>query len=76
VWEWCDDTWGPYPAGEAIDPRAQDHRAIVHVVRGGGWNRSNLGIQTSLRGAAIEGYEVPGLGFRCVRNPAEGRESR
>jgi formylglycine-generating enzyme required for sulfatase activity len=69
VWEWCDDTWGPYPTGVVTDPNVQDKRAIVHVVRGGGWNRSAFGIQTSLRGAAIEGYEVPGLGFRCVRNP-------
>ena len=45
-----------------------DPKVIVHVVRGGGWNRSMLGIETAFRGAAIYTYEVGGLGFRCVRN--------
>lgn len=70
VWEWCDDTWSPYPEGPVVDPHVSDPKVLVHVVRGGGWNRSVLGIQTSFRGAAIVTYEVPGLGFRCVRNPA------
>ena len=67
VWEWCDDTFAPYPVGEVRDPHVQDPKALVHVVRGGGWNRSVLGIQTTFRGAAVATYEVPGLGFRCVR---------
>lgn len=69
VWEWCDDTFSSYPDAEVADPRVQDPKVLVHVVRGGGWNRSVLGIQTTFRGAAITSYEVPGLGFRCVRNP-------
>ncbi|MEJ7732893.1 MAG: SUMF1/EgtB/PvdO family nonheme iron enzyme [Polyangiaceae bacterium] len=69
VWEWCQDTYASYPAATQTDPVVQDPKVRVHVVRGGGWNRSVLGIQTAFRGAAIESYEVPGLGFRCVRNP-------
>jgi formylglycine-generating enzyme required for sulfatase activity len=69
VWEWCDDTFSSYPAEDVIDPHVSNPAVIVHVVRGGGWNRSVLGIQTSFRGASVVGYEVPGLGFRCVRNP-------
>jgi len=69
VWEWCDDTFSSYPSEAVTDPRVQDPKVLVHVVRGGGWNRSVLGIQTSFRGAAVATYEVPGLGFRCVRNP-------
>ena len=42
---------------------------LTHVVRGGGWNRSHRGIMAWFRGAAIYTYKVPGLGFRCVRNP-------
>jgi formylglycine-generating enzyme required for sulfatase activity len=68
VWEWCLDTYAPYPEGEQIDPRVDDPRVVVHVIRGGGWNRSMLGIETAFRGAAIDTYEVGGLGFRCVRN--------
>lgn len=70
VWEWCDDTFTSYPDKQVTDPLVQNPNVVVHVVRGGGWNRPALGIQTSLRGAAIDSYEVPGLGFRCVRNPA------
>ncbi|MDC3956732.1 formylglycine-generating enzyme family protein [Polyangium jinanense] len=69
VWEWCDDTYAKYGADAVTDPHVQKPGVLVHVVRGGGWNRSNLGIQTAFRGAAIHTYEVPGLGFRCVRNP-------
>lgn len=69
VWEWCEDTLAPYPAEMVTDPCVRDPATIVRVVRGGGWNRSVLGIETTFRGGAIESYEVPGLGFRCVRNP-------
>jgi formylglycine-generating enzyme required for sulfatase activity len=67
VWEWCEDTYARYQEGDATDPRVVRPSAAVHVVRGGGWNRPALGIQASFRGAAIHTYEVPGLGFRCVR---------
>jgi formylglycine-generating enzyme required for sulfatase activity len=70
VWEWCQDTYAPYAESEARDPLVEDPRSLVHVLRGGGWNRSGLGIQAAFRGAAIHTYEVPGLGFRCVRTPA------
>jgi formylglycine-generating enzyme required for sulfatase activity len=69
VWEWCEDTYAPYADELAVDPLVNNPGALVHVVRGGGWNRSVKGIQTAFRGAAIYTYEVPGLGFRCVRNP-------
>lgn len=69
VWEWCLDSYAGYPEGGAIDPLVQIPDSLVHVVRGGGWNRSVRGIQAAFRGAAIESYEVGGLGFRCVRNP-------
>ena len=39
-----------------------------HVVRGGGWNRSASGIRVDYRGGAVVDYQVPGLGFRCLRN--------
>jgi formylglycine-generating enzyme required for sulfatase activity len=69
VWEWCEDTYRPYKKEDQIDPLVHEPRVAVHVVRGGGWNRSVLGIKSAFRGAAIFSYEVGGLGFRCVRNP-------
>jgi len=68
VWEWCLDNYAAYAEREAVDPLFSDPASVVHVVRGGGWNRSVRGIQVAFRGAAIESYEVGGLGFRCVRN--------
>ncbi len=73
VWEWCEDTWEPWPSEMVTDPLVLNPNVLVHVIRGGGWNRSGLGIQSSLRGAAIDTYEVPGLGFRCIRVPEDDR---
>jgi formylglycine-generating enzyme required for sulfatase activity len=69
VWEWCLDTYAPYPEEAQTDPLVQNPRVLVHVVRGGGWNRPARGIESAFRGAAVYTYEVGGLGFRCVRNP-------
>jgi formylglycine-generating enzyme required for sulfatase activity len=69
VWEWCLDNYHPWTGEDEVDPlhlRAEDS---VHVVRGGGWNRSARGIRVDYRGGAVVDYRVPGLGFRCVRNP-------
>lgn len=70
VWEWCEDVYLPYKAETQTDPLVENKNVHVHVVRGGGWNRPARGIMSAFRGAAIETYEVGGLGFRCVRNPA------
>jgi formylglycine-generating enzyme required for sulfatase activity len=69
VWEWCLDNYKPYADADATDPLVIDPDSTVHVLRGGGWNRSVRGIQAAFRGAAIESYEVGATGFRCVRNP-------
>lgn len=70
VWEWCEDVYLPYKPDTQTDPRVDNPHVLVHVVRGGGWNRPARGIQSAFRGAAIDSYEVGGLGFRCVQNPA------
>jgi len=69
VWEWCLDNYEPYGTSPETDPIHMRSEGGNHVVRGGGWNRSHRGIMTAFRGAAIVTYQVPGLGFRCVRNP-------
>jgi len=73
VWEWTLDCYRRYPAETQIDPSPQSHPALhgdcfVRVVRGGGWNRSKFALFTSARAASQRTYQVPGLGFRCVRN--------
>lgn len=70
VWEWTLDLAVPYSPEPQTDPvvlKAANPATIVRVVRGGAWNRSALGCTTWFRGEAVEGYRVPGLGFRCVR---------
>lgn len=69
VWEWCLDNYAPYKPLPEIDPVYQTDEAATHVVRGGGWNRSAMGLMTSFRGTAVVEYKRPALGFRCVRNP-------
>jgi len=68
VWEWCLDNYLPYRKNE-VDPVHLSNEDNAHVVRGGGWNRSGMGIRAAFRGAARVSYRVPGLGLRCVRNP-------
>jgi formylglycine-generating enzyme required for sulfatase activity len=68
VWEWCLDNYTPYPDKVETDPNHFRSDTGFHVVRGGGWNRSAAGIQAAFRGSSIHTYQVPGLGFRCVKN--------
>ena len=70
VWEWVLDSYAAYSGKDEVDPLYLRAEVGLHVVRGGGWNRSWRGILSAYRGAAIYTYQVPGLGFRCVRNPA------
>jgi formylglycine-generating enzyme required for sulfatase activity len=66
VWEWVEDSFGPYAAAAVVDPVARLD-VPVHGIRGGGWNRSYAAMVVTYRGAAHYGYQVPALGFRCVR---------
>lgn len=78
VWEWTSDCLVPYPAEKVTDPHPVDHPGLVKgckvwALRGGGWNRSKHGLQVSYRAGSKFTYRVPGLGFRCVRNPDPAR---
>ena len=70
VWEWMLDAYGSYPAGKQVDPVGPEKPGAggVHAIRGGGWNRPAAGCNSWYRGGAVITYQVPGLGFRCVRN--------
>jgi formylglycine-generating enzyme required for sulfatase activity len=77
VWEWCLDNHRPlWVAVDETDPLHLPTPDATHVVRGGGWNRSGRGCQVHYRGAAVVNYQVPGLGFRCVRNPGGAAANR
>jgi formylglycine-generating enzyme required for sulfatase activity len=68
VWEWCFDNYVAYPTEDQTDPVHMTNVEATHVVRGGGWNRSVVGIRTAYRGGAVVDYQRPGLGARCARN--------
>ena len=69
VWEWCLDNHLALGHSLETDPVHTTRENASHVVRGGGWNRSGRGIRVDYRGGSPVDYQVPGLGFRCVRNP-------
>jgi formylglycine-generating enzyme required for sulfatase activity len=66
VWEWVEDSFLPYATEAQTDPVVR-HDSAVHTLRGGGWNRSYAAMVVTYRGAAHFTYQVPALGFRCVR---------
>ncbi len=69
VWEWVEDSFGRFPREPQTDPVVRSDVA-VHALRGGGWNRSYAAMVVTYRGAAHYTYQVPALGFRCVRGEA------
>jgi formylglycine-generating enzyme required for sulfatase activity len=66
LWEWVEDSYAPYSTDPATDPVVR-RSASVYAIRGGGWNRSYAAMVVTYRGAAHVDYQVPALGFRCVR---------
>jgi formylglycine-generating enzyme required for sulfatase activity len=75
LWEWTNDCYMPYPEGKVLDPSPQVNPKLqgdcyVRALRGGGWNRSKQALVTWWRAGSKRTYRVPGLGFRCVRNPS------
>lgn len=73
VWEWTRDMAIPYPKDKQVDPEVTEIPGkpdnTVYSIRGGGWNRSSIGCKVWFRGEATRNYQVPGLGFRCIREP-------
>jgi formylglycine-generating enzyme required for sulfatase activity len=68
VWEWTQDTYAPYPADAQTDPVVTDARVSVHIMRGGGWNRSYAAMEVTYRAYSPATYAVPATGVRCVRS--------
>ena len=82
VLEWCHDVYGPnyYSESPANDPRgpAQGEK---RVLRGGAWDTSAEGCRSTVRYAEMPGitdacFARDSFGFRCVRRPPAGGETR
>jgi len=68
VWEWCNDLYGSYSAGNATDP-AGPSSGSYRVLHGGFWNNTSSNCRSSYRGYAGPDYRVNSFGFRVARTP-------
>ncbi len=70
VWEWVEDSLSTFSSAAVTDPLVRNEGSPMHPLRGGAWNRSFGGMAITYRAAAVYNYQVPGVGFRCVRGEA------
>ena len=68
VWNWCNDWFGSYAAGNATDP-AGPSLGMGRVLRGGGWYGGYLGCRSSVRFDPDPDTRSNGYGFRVARTP-------
>ena len=67
LWEWCQDWYGPYPGGNAIDPQGPA-TGSYRVFRGGSWGCKGGECRSASRDYNPEG-ETGYVGFRVVLVP-------
>jgi formylglycine-generating enzyme required for sulfatase activity len=71
VWEWVEDSLSTFSDRDAVEPAVnpliRNASSLMHPLRGGAWNRSYAGMEITFRASAVYNYQVPGVGFRCVR---------
>jgi formylglycine-generating enzyme required for sulfatase activity len=72
VWEWVQDWYGIYPAGNVVDPSgpASGSRRVLH---GGSWNYGAQHLRAAYRDGNDPSARFNSLGFRSVRTAAERR---
>jgi formylglycine-generating enzyme required for sulfatase activity len=68
VWEWCEDSYGDYPAGSAIDPKGPATGGS-RVARGGSFNYGVSHARSSNRGLNSPTARSDDGGFRLARTP-------
>jgi formylglycine-generating enzyme required for sulfatase activity len=68
VYEWCNDWYGIYSAGNATNP-AGPSSGSNRVLRGGNWGNASYFCRSSYRGNYAPGTRYYTLGFRAARTP-------
>jgi len=68
VYEWVNDWYGAYSAGNATDPTGPS-KGSARVLRGGGWVNSSDYCRSSDRYGSDPGYRYYYVGFRVARTP-------
>ena len=65
VWEWCEDWYGPYTAGEQIDYHQLSKQSDEYrVLRGGSWHNDPVGCRAAYRGWSEPATRSNYFGFR------------
>jgi formylglycine-generating enzyme required for sulfatase activity len=72
VWEWCQDSYGPYSSESAMDPVASQE-GNSHVIRGGSWASKVLDCTSTRRESRSSGSDR--IGFRVVLVSIAARSS-
>ncbi len=65
VWEWCQDWYGPYPGGTAIDPQGPSVGS-ARVNRGGSWFNAAAFCRSAQRSSGNPAGVNSNIGFRIV----------
>jgi uncharacterized protein (TIGR02996 family) len=65
VWEWCQDWYGPYPAGEITDPQGGNN-GDARVLRGGSWYCNSSRCRSGVRFRRAAGDRRGDVGCRLV----------
>ncbi|GDY04441.1 hypothetical protein LBMAG50_05820 [Phycisphaerae bacterium] len=68
VWEWCNDWYGSYAAGNATDP-AGPSSGSYRVLRGGRWDVGSGDCRSSDRYGSGPDARYSVIGFRVARTP-------
>jgi formylglycine-generating enzyme required for sulfatase activity len=68
VYEWCQDWYGAYPAGTAVDPQGPA-TGLYRVFRGGSWHYEARYCRPAYRAYAFPGQLDESFGFRVVLAP-------
>jgi len=67
VWEWCQDTYGPYPCGKKTELRVPSA-----VLRGGSWDLNDLNSRVATRDWDNRNNRDSHYGFRLARGGEAG----
>jgi sulfatase modifying factor 1 len=71
IWEWCRDWYGPYPAGNVIDPSGPA-AGTARVNRGGSWGSGANDARSANRAKNPQSEKSAYRGFRIALCPVMG----
>jgi sulfatase modifying factor 1 len=67
VWEWCNDWYGSYAAGEQRNPKGSSS-GVIRMLRGGSWTDEPAALRLSFRSGRLPNGRGVNSGFRPARS--------